>query len=633
LGGGLSDVPGGFLLWAACYTLIYYLYLIPIPTQITERFMNTHADKTTETQSNAVANGVAVQQSAEHEGTFKLEDNRPETIAQRKIQDAANNSPQVTKLKAIQAMANSSPQVKQLRAVQAMANGNAYNPNQLKAINEDETVQGKFKPVQRKLQAPADPGENKTGLPDNLKSGVENLSGYSLNDVKVHYNSDKPAQLNALAYAQGTDIHVASGQERHLPHEAWHVVQQKQGRVQTTMQMKSEMINDDTVLETEADVMGAKALETHNVNAIRQELVTNSSAIQGSAPVQGVFEINNIDYNPLGGVFSTGVINNVNFRDGVNTAINNSAGLDQGHKNIRNNVLPIAIPNNVLDGLQEPDIDAMAVRVRDLIITEYGVQGRPIAGSRSITLKNIITTQLVANLGADTMTPGEQADFDNLMLIVTNQGGVPSRAKGNPTQLAFDNLPALVSAQVTQILAEIRTERALWQRSTLLLNAPLLASFVGIINDRQGNNGHYQGNHTNNAGWLPGVAVPIDQVTPLAAVIAASPSPGVATILNHANPADQLAIERTRRSTVFTQYAGAFGNAVYGSGLTDDGIKLSAMAAMCQGVSAYIEFWMGDTNISRMLYNPVTNQVYITAHYQWRQGYNPFIEVTGFPAV
>nr|WP_294921896.1 DUF4157 domain-containing protein [uncultured Flavobacterium sp.] len=101
---------------------------------------------------------------------------------------------------------------------------------------------------------------NNTGLPDNLKSGIENLSGHSMDDVKVHYNSDKPAQLNAHAYAQGTDIHVASGQEKHLAHEAWHVVQQKQGRVKPTFQMKGKVnVNDDKGLENEADVMGGKA--------------------------------------------------------------------------------------------------------------------------------------------------------------------------------------------------------------------------------------------------------------------------------------------------------------------------------------------------------------------------------------
>lgn len=104
--------------------------------------------------------------------------------------------------------------------------------------------------------------ENKTGLPGHLKSGVESLSGISLDDVKVHYHSDKPAQLNAYAYAQGTDIHIAPGQEKHLPHEAWHVVQQKQGRVKPTMQMKGKVnMNDDKMLEKEADVKGEMALQ------------------------------------------------------------------------------------------------------------------------------------------------------------------------------------------------------------------------------------------------------------------------------------------------------------------------------------------------------------------------------------
>jgi hypothetical protein len=102
---------------------------------------------------------------------------------------------------------------------------------------------------------------NRTGLPDQLKQGVENLSGYALDDVRVHYNSASPAQLQAHAYAQGTDIHVAPGQEQHLPHEAWHVVQQKQGRVRATTQLKGgAAVNDNHGLEQEADVMGAAAL-------------------------------------------------------------------------------------------------------------------------------------------------------------------------------------------------------------------------------------------------------------------------------------------------------------------------------------------------------------------------------------
>ena len=99
---------------------------------------------------------------------------------------------------------------------------------------------------------------------------MENLSGMSLDDVKVHRNSDKPAQLQAHAYAQGTDIHLGPGQqEKHLPHEAWHVVQQKQGRMQPTMQMMGKVnVNDDAGLEKEADVMGAKAENGFKINNV-----------------------------------------------------------------------------------------------------------------------------------------------------------------------------------------------------------------------------------------------------------------------------------------------------------------------------------------------------------------------------
>jgi hypothetical protein len=133
---------------------------------------------------------------------------------------------------------------------------------------EDDLLQKKtedelpVKQMKMEDELPAQRVENKTGMPDNLKSGIENLSGMGMNDVKVHYNSSKPAQLNALAYAQGTDIHLGAGQEKHLPHEAWHVVQQKQGRVKPTLMMKANVpVNDDTGLEKEADVMGSKAMQ------------------------------------------------------------------------------------------------------------------------------------------------------------------------------------------------------------------------------------------------------------------------------------------------------------------------------------------------------------------------------------
>ena len=127
--------------------------------------------------------------------------------------------------------------------------------------------------------------ENNTGLPDNLKSGIENLSGYSMDDVKVHYNSSRPTQLQAHAYTQGTDIHVASGQEKHLAHEAWHVVQQKQGRVQATTQMHGVNVNDNSGLEKEADVMGAKAMNSSS-SIQRKSTGLKETDVSSNEPVQ-----------------------------------------------------------------------------------------------------------------------------------------------------------------------------------------------------------------------------------------------------------------------------------------------------------------------------------------------------------
>jgi hypothetical protein len=166
---------------------------------------------------------------------------------------------------AMQKMADQSPATQQLASLQKMADA-----SQSIQRMEEEELQGKF--IQRMEEEELMQGKaiqrvevskkNNTGLPDGLKSGIENLSGMSMDGVKVHRNSDKPAAVQAHAYAQGTNIHLGPGQEKHLPHEAWHVVQQAQGRVKPTTQLKGVAVNDDVGLEAEADVMGAKALQT-----------------------------------------------------------------------------------------------------------------------------------------------------------------------------------------------------------------------------------------------------------------------------------------------------------------------------------------------------------------------------------
>lgn len=118
-------------------------------------------------------------------------------------------------------------------------------------------------------------------LPAPLRTNLESLSGQSLNDVRVHHDSPQPASLSALAFAQGDEIHLGPGQERHLPHEAWHVIQQRQGRVAAHRQFKGRAFNDDPALEHEADRMGQEAMRGSGSGLDRSQLAPFASALRG----------------------------------------------------------------------------------------------------------------------------------------------------------------------------------------------------------------------------------------------------------------------------------------------------------------------------------------------------------------
>lgn len=145
-------------------------------------------------------------------------DRRPESSELRRLQSLADGSAPVQRLQRLNEATRGSPRTLPQPTLQAQLAGTA-------SMQSDDA---------RRLA----PQGNASGLPAQLKAGVESLSGMRMDHVNVHYNSAQPAQLQAHAYAQGSDIHLAPGQEQHLPHEAWHVVQQAQGRVKPTVQMK-----------------------------------------------------------------------------------------------------------------------------------------------------------------------------------------------------------------------------------------------------------------------------------------------------------------------------------------------------------------------------------------------------------
>lgn len=199
-------------------------------------------------------NGEETTQLAEHKNLSRsrLRDNTAKTRSHHQQQETVNNSVKLKQLKSHQSSLNSS-------------SSKSHNVQLQKQANKAQVI------IQKK--------ENTTGLPDNLKSGIEGLSGMSLDSVKVHRNSSEPAKLQAHAFAQGSDIHLAANQEKHLPHEAWHVVQQMQGRVKPTAQAKGKVnINNDKGLEQEADIMGERALSQNAIQHANSEVSTQLKA-------------------------------------------------------------------------------------------------------------------------------------------------------------------------------------------------------------------------------------------------------------------------------------------------------------------------------------------------------------------
>ncbi|MEM7427268.1 MAG: DUF4157 domain-containing protein [Pseudomonadota bacterium] len=162
-------------------------------------------------------------------------------------------------------------------------------------------------------------------MPDTLRTGLERLSGIDLSEVRVHRNSPKPAALNAHAYTQGQSIHLAPNQQRHLPHEGWHVVQQLQGRVRAdSPAARYPSINSDPGLEAEADRMGSRAanLADPAASQLGPPLTKMNTGAQARQPIQREVRINNgrtrvneADYLP------GGPRNNIGSRHSVATMI------------------------------------------------------------------------------------------------------------------------------------------------------------------------------------------------------------------------------------------------------------------------------------------------------------------------
>lgn len=146
--------------------------------------------------------------------------------------------------------------------------------------------------------------ENRTGIPTQMKERMEYHTGFSLDDVRVHYHSDMPKRLDALAYTQGNQVYLGAGQERHLPHELGHVVQQKLGKVKADTRHESGvMMNTDVALEREADEIGALRKTAGgrggSAGAVQRKIDPESEALDDGALIGAVRARMRKKYKPV----------------------------------------------------------------------------------------------------------------------------------------------------------------------------------------------------------------------------------------------------------------------------------------------------------------------------------------------
>jgi len=203
-------------------------------------------------------------------------DNRSQTVNQAKLIDGINNSPKlVGQRKAQEAIFGNNSTAQLMGTEEELMQGKFENPAQM-MTEEEELMQGKFEaPIQRMGEEeelmqgkfsnpPTIQKKASNGLPSDLNANLESTLNTDFSDVNIHTNSNDAVQMNALAYAQGTDVHFAPGQfkpntssgQKLIGHEFAHVVQQAEGRVKPTAEVNGMPVNDNKGLEGEADKIG-----------------------------------------------------------------------------------------------------------------------------------------------------------------------------------------------------------------------------------------------------------------------------------------------------------------------------------------------------------------------------------------
>lgn len=452
--------------------------------------------------------------------------------------------------------------------------------------------------------------------------------------VRIHTDGEAAAlaeSVQATAFTHGSDIYFGKGAyspttsrgQQLIAHELAHTVQHATpsgssagltiGRAADPAEAQADRVAD-TVMRalqrttgragwSEAEVPSApRSIDTRPGNDIRRRIT-----------------VRNIDFNPDPGAGKVHAEITDNDFYATLTGSFKKATLDQPFINQSGNVIK-AIRSKSFKG---QDVEQLTEQIADAMKAEYGAKGLTgWSSSDWSALVGLVRSAVLANLTPTKMDKQEQQAFDILVNIVGEEN--MSRRKGSPTEIPLASLPSYLATNVTGCHDDIHDERRMWKRTKWNFDTLTVAHVSGVTSARLKEQGRYQGNHTNNAGWLPTVPVGPSPIPAMRQAILNNASPALHAELTQPNPMQRLTANRSNRQEYEKLLAHELG------AYDDLGLGDLALASMGFGVSAYIEFNLPH-KISRLMYDFVNKKFYLTAHYKWKDGYNPFFEVTGMP--
>ena len=143
--------------------------------------------------------------------------------------------------------------------------------------------------------------QNQTSLQDDHIRGIEELSGYSMDEVREHDNNEKPTNLTAQAYTKGLEIHLVPGKEKHMPHEAWQDVLRKPGRVKEKLQKASDPIEEAVM---DKDINSVKEDINKAMNKIKEKILEEETKIKSVESGLAKSGRDKMIYAPLSSLFA-----------------------------------------------------------------------------------------------------------------------------------------------------------------------------------------------------------------------------------------------------------------------------------------------------------------------------------------